>query len=732
MTLLLEKFRKEVLAVGLEDVIGQVLSYNASAEIPLIRQAYQFAQEAHRGQVRKSGEDYITHPLGVALILANLQLDVITIVAGLLHDVVEDTQISLEEIKANFGEEIALLVDGVTKLSRIEFKSKEEQQVENLRKMFLAMAKDIRVILIKLADRLHNMRTLKHHEPHKQREIAEETMEIFAPLAHRLGIFKLKWELEDRALRYLEPESYNQLVEKISMQRQEREEYISEVIGILREKLQEAEVEADIQGRPKHFYSIYNKMVKQSKELSEIYDLIAVRVVVESVKDCYGALGIIHTLWKPIPGRFKDYIAMPKPNMYQSLHTTVIGLRGEPFEVQIRTWEMHRTAEYGIAAHWRYKEGRPEENGDFEEKLKWLRQLLEWQRDMGDAREFMESLKIDLFSDRVYVFTPKGDVVELPAGSVPIDFAYRVHTAVGNQCIGAKVNGRIVTLDYQLKTGDIVTILTSKSGGPSRDWIKIAQTSQAKNRIKHWFKREKRDENIIKGRELLDKEVKKQSLDAAEVFKTDYLLEAAKRFNIPTVEDLYAAVGDGAITALQVLSRIREKFMTSREESALRPAVTPWSGFGKPSHGIRVRGVDNIMVRLSRCCNPLPGDNIVGYITRGRGVSVHRADCPNIVHHHLDERERMIDVAWDTEFDAVYQVQIEALAMDRPQLATDIMTAIADTKTIINSVHARATRNNMATVDLKIEIRSLDHLQYIMDKVKRIRDVMEVKRVTPS
>ncbi|MHB1418156.1 MAG: RelA/SpoT family protein [Bacillota bacterium] len=718
--------------MSLEAVIGQVLSYNPSADIPLIRKAYQFAQEAHRGQVRKSGEDYIVHPLGVAYILANLQLDVITIAAGLLHDVVEDTPVTLDEIKTIFGEEIALLVDGVTKLSRIEYKSKVEQQVENLRKMFLAMAKDIRVILIKLADRLHNMRTLKHHEPRKQREIAEETLEIFAPLAHRLGIFRLKWELEDRALRYLEPEKYHELVEKISMRRQEREEYINEVMGILREKLQEAEIEADIQGRPKHFFSIYNKMVKQNKELSEIYDLIAVRVVVDSVKECYGSLGIIHALWKPIPGRFKDYIAMPKPNMYQSLHTTVIGPRGEPFEVQIRTLEMHRTSEYGIAAHWKYKEGHPGEDSEFEEKLKWLRQLLEWQRDTGDAREFMESLKIDLFSDRVYVFTPKGDVVELPAGSVPIDFAYRVHTAVGNQCAGAKVNGRIVTLDYQLQTGDIVSILTSKSGNPSRDWLKIAQTSQAKSRIKHWFKKEKREENIVKGRESLDKEIKKLGLEASEIYKTDYLLEAAKRFNIATADDLYATIGDGAVTPLQVLSRIREKYMTPKDESSSRPAVKPWSGFGRPSHGIRVRGVEDILVRLSRCCNPLPGDNIVGYITRGRGVSIHRADCPNMVHHHLDEKERMIDVAWDTESDAVYQVQIEALAMDRPLLATDIMTTIADTKTIINAVHARATRNSMATVDLKIEIRSLDHLQYIMDKVKRIRDVVEVKRITPS
>ncbi|GAW92697.1 RelA/SpoT family protein [Calderihabitans maritimus] len=720
--------------MDIEGLKAKVLSYNPKADLELIDRAYRYAAEAHKGQKRRSGEEYITHPLEVAGILVELKLDVITIAAGLLHDVVEDTSITLPELEGQFGSEIALLVDGVTKLSRIEFNSKEEQQVENLRKMFLAMAKDIRVILIKLADRLHNMRTLKHQPDEKQKEIAEETLEIFAPLAHRLGIFKIKWELEDLALRFLEPEVYYDLVEKIARKRQEREQYLNKVIEVLREKLSAAGIEADIQGRPKHFYSIYNKMVKQQKELSEIYDLIAVRIIVNTVKECYGALGIIHALWKPIPGRFKDYIAMPKPNMYQSLHTTVIGPEGEPFEIQIRTWDMHRTAEYGIAAHWRYKEGKTEGDKDFEEKLTWLRQLLEWQRDMRDAREFMETLKIDLFSDRVYVFTPKGDVIELPAGSVPVDFAYRIHSDVGHQCVGARVNGRIVPLDYKLKTGDIVEILTSKGSKPSRDWLSLVQTSQAKNKIRQWFRKEKREENLERGRELLEKEAKKQGLEVAETLKNERLLAAAKRFNIFTVDDLYVAVGDGALTAYQVISKIREDMGIARtEEKTTAPAVKSTKGYGKPSHGVRVKGIEDVVVRLSRCCNPLPGDSIVGYVTRGRGVSVHRSDCPNLINHQNQEKERIIEVEWDTEKEeGVYQVQIEAVAIDRPRLAMDIMAAVADTKTIINAVHARATKNKLATVDLKIEIRSLEHLEYVMQKVRKIKDVLEVKRVTPS
>jgi len=714
----------------LQRIIARIKEYNPKAELDIVKKAYKFAASAHAGQKRKSGDNYMVHPIEVAYILAQLQMDIITIAAGLLHDVVEDTEITLEKLEAEFGPEAATLVDGVTKLSRIAYKSKEEQQVENLRKMFLAMAKDIRVILIKLADRLHNMRTLKHQPVHKQKEIAEETLEIFAPLAHRLGIFKIKWELEDLAFRYLHPENYYQLVKRISMKRKTWGNYINRFIEQLKEKAEEMEIPVDIQGRSKHFYSIYNKMVRQEKDINEIYDLIAIRIIVDNIKDCYAVLGMIHSLWKPIPGRFKDYIAMPKPNMYQSLHTTVIGPEGEPVEIQIRTWDMHRTAEYGIAAHWRYKEGKSGDQG-FDKKLSWLRQILEWQQELGDAREFMESLKIDLFSDRVYVFTPRGDVMELPAGSVPIDFAYRVHTMVGHQCIGAKVNGRIVPLDYKLKTGDIVEILTAKGSGPSRDWLSLVQTSQAKNRIRSWFKKEKREENLLKGKELLEREAKKAGLAPGDVLKSGQLLEAARRYNISSVDDLYVAVGDGGVTPLQVLGQLKELF-SLKESKGSAPVVKPWDGYGKASQGVRVKGVENLMVRLARCCNPIPGDDIVGYITRGRGISIHRGDCPNIGHARQNEKERLVDVTWDAEEGAVYQVQLEALALDRPRLAMDIMNTIAETKTIINSVHARAKRNNLAVVDLKIEIRSMEHLHYLMEKIRRVKDVLEVKRITPG
>ncbi|NLO90253.1 MAG: bifunctional (p)ppGpp synthetase/guanosine-3',5'-bis(diphosphate) 3'-pyrophosphohydrolase [Clostridia bacterium] len=716
--------------MDIETIIEVVKSYNKKADISLIKKAYDFALEAHRGQYRLSGEEYIEHPLNVALILAELELDVATIAAGILHDVVEDTEVTLEEIKEEFGEEIALLIDGVTKLSRIEFTSKEEQQVENLRKMFLAMAKDIRVILIKLADRLHNMRTLAHQSKEKQKEISEETLEIFAPLAHRLGIFRIKWELEDLSLRFLNPNRYYDLVKKISKRRQEREEYINKVIEILKEELEKVNIKADISGRPKHFYSIYNKMVKKGKSLNEIYDLIAVRVIVNSVKDCYGVLGIIHALWKPIPGRFKDYIAMPKPNMYQSLHTTVIGPQGEPIEVQIRTWEMHRTAEYGIAAHWKYK-NQVEGDEDFEKKLSWLRQLLEWQRDMKDAREFMESLKIDFFSDRVYVFTPKGDVVELPAGSVPIDFAYKVHTQVGHTCVGAKVNGKIVPLDYKLKTGDIVEIITSKGSGPSRDWLNIVQTSQAKNRIRNWFKKIGKEDRAAKGKELLEKEVLRNGLKVGDVVNNERLLEVGKRFNLSKVEDVYAAIGDGTITPQQVISRIKEKYLEDDTEQII-PEIKPARRSDKSSKGVRVKGVGDIMVRLARCCNPLPGDDIVGYITRGRGITIHRSDCPNILYYRAEEEQRILDeVSWDTNNAATYRVAIEIEAIDRPRLAADIMNVVADSKIVINAINARAVSNKLALLHLKVEVKSLEQMDRLMEKLRRVHDVLEVRRVVP-
>ncbi len=723
--------------MSIENLINKVKSYNEKADVDSIYKAYLFAKEAHEGQHRKSGQDYIVHPVGTTLILADLHMDVTTIIAGLLHDVVEDTNIPLEKIIEQFGEDVALLVDGVTKLSMIEYKSKEEHQVENLRKMFLAMAKDIRVIIIKLADRLHNMRTLDHQLPEKQKEIAEETIEIFAPIAHRLGIFKIKWELEDLALRYQHPEKYYKLVESISMKRLEREEYINGVMQILQEKLIEVGIKADIEGRPKHFFSIYNKMNKQQKDLNEIYDLIAVRVIVDSVKDCYGALGIIHTLWKPIPMRFKDYIAMPKPNMYQSLHTTVLGPKGEPFEIQIRTWEMHKTSEYGIAAHWEYKDGKVDDD-KFREKMTWLRQLLEWQSDQEDDKEFMESLKVDFFSDRVYVFTPKGDVIELPAGSVPLDFAYRIHSDVGHNCVGAKINGKIVPLDYNLKTGDIVEVLTTKGTGPSRDWISLVQTSQAKNRIRQWFRKDQREENIIKGRELLEKECKKQGLPTGDVLKNTYLLEAAKRFAIQTVDDLYVAVAENINSALQVIKWIVEQYKIKTKKDlkeidkvSEKIATKLFSGYGKPSEGVRVRGVDNLLIRLARCCNPLPGDDIVGYITKGRGISIHRSDCRNIS-GSIDAEDRFIDVAWDDYVESMYQVHIEITGFDRAGLALDIMNSVMDTKTIINAINARATRNKLAVVDLKIELKSVEHLRMIIERLKKIKDVIEVKRLTPS
>lgn len=702
----------------------------------LAEKAYYFAEEAHRGQLRNSGEDYIQHPLEVAKILLELEMDEATIAAALLHDVVEDTPCTIEDIEKEFGPQVALMVDGVTKLGRIPYKTKVEQQVENLRKMFLAMAKDIRVILIKLADRLHNMRTLKYHSPEKQKEIAQETIEIFAPLANRLGIFRIKWELEDLSFRYLKPQEYYDLSEGIAFKRREREDHINGVIEQLRHRLGEVGIHVEIAGRPKHFYSIYRKMMTQNKELNEIYDLTAVRVIVDSVNDCYGALGIIHTMWKPLPGRFKDYIAMPKPNMYQSLHTTLVGAHGEPFEIQIRTWEMHRTAEYGIAAHWKYKEGGKAISGSFDQKLSWIRQLLEWQHDSKDAGEFMESLKIDLFSDTVFVFTPKGDVVELPAGSCPIDFAYRVHTDVGHRCVGGKINSRIVPLDTKLVNGDIVEILTSKqSSGPSQDWLSFVKTSQAKSRVRQWFKKEKREENIARGRESLEREIRKLGLEPSAILKPDTLLAFAKSYNITNIDDLFAAMGDGAVTINKFLMRLREDLSKEEKEKLQLAAlqlgeVKPSSGSGKSSQGVRVKGVDNILVRFSRCCNPLPGDDIVGYITRGRGVSIHRRDCENIRAHDEEELNRMVEVIWDdSQPDTIYPVDIEIFGIDRARLVTDVMNTVMETRTHILGINARVSKDQMAHIQLRIEIRNLGNLYNVMQKIRRVKDVSSVERV---
>ncbi|MCF6096644.1 bifunctional (p)ppGpp synthetase/guanosine-3',5'-bis(diphosphate) 3'-pyrophosphohydrolase [Thermovorax subterraneus] len=709
----------------------RIKSYNPTANLELVDRAYEFAQKAHDGQHRISGEMYIFHPLEVAIILADLELDTITIAAGLLHDVVEDTEYTLEDINREFGDEIALLVDGVTKLGKLEFKTKEEQQAENLRKMFLAMAKDIRVILIKLADRLHNMRTLKYLPVEKQKEIAIETLEIFAPLAHRLGISKIKWELEDLAFRYLEPERYYELVEKVAKKRREREEHINKMIAILEKKLEAAGIKAEIQGRPKHFYSIYKKMKEQNKSFEQIYDLTAVRIIVSSVRDCYAALGVVHTLWKPIPGRFKDYIAMPKPNMYQSLHTTVIDSSGEPLEIQIRTYEMHKTAEYGIAAHWRYKEGN--KSDDFDKKLSWLREILDWQRDLRDAKEFMESLKIDLFSDEVYVFTPKGDVINLPAGSCPIDFAYRIHTDIGNRCIGAKVNGKIVPLDYKLKNGDIVEIITSAhSNGPSRDWLQFVKSTQAKNKIRQWFKKERREENINRGKEMLEKEAKRQGYDIYQLINQDFMDNLLKKLSFQNIDDLFASVGYGGISATQAVQKILEEYKknvrSDKGELESAKGEQKFKQKNKIFEGVKIDGVDNVLVKFSRCCNPVPGDKIVGYITRGRGVSIHRQDCPNVINNVYD-KERLIEVKWDGFKEKSFPVEIEASGYDRPGMLSDVLDILGDMNTTIDLVNARASKNGIAVIDLILEITDKQHLDNIIQKLKKINGIFEVRRV---
>lgn len=710
-----------------------IIKYNPSADIELIKKAYNFAKEAHKGQYRVSGELFILHPLEVAMILTDLRLDAATIAAGLLHDVVEDTKYSLEDIEKNFGKEIALLVDGVTKLGKIEYKTKEEQQAENLRKMFLAMAEDIRVILIKLADRLHNMRTLRYLSKAKQREKSIETIEIFAPLAHRLGISRIKWELEDLAFRYLEPDYYYELVDKVAKKRKEREAHINQMISILKKRLNSAGIETDIHGRPKHFYSIYKKMKNQNKTFEQIYDLTAVRVIVKTVRDCYAALGVIHTMWKPIPGRFKDYIAMPKPNMYQSLHTTVIDSAGDPLEIQIRTFEMHKTAEYGIAAHWKYKEGGSSDV-DFDKKLSWLREILDWQRELSDAKDFMESLKIDLFTDEVYVFTPRGEVIDLPMGSCPLDFAYRIHTDIGNQCIGAKVNGKMVPFDYKLANGDIVEIITSaNSNGPSRDWLNIIKSSQAKNKIKQWFKRERRDENITRGKDLLEKEAKRQGYDIYQLIKYDFIQELLKRSNFKNIDDLYATIGYGGLTSKQALQKILDEYKRNvkpNHVSSIKDKTTlKVKQKSKTNKGVKVDGIDNVLVRFAKCCNPVPGDQIIGYVTRGRGVSIHRCDCFN-VKNNLYDRRRFIEVKWEGfSNNTSYSVEIEVSGRDKSGLLSNVINTISDMRMTIDAINAKTTENGIAVIDIILEITDRQHLENTMKKLRSIDGVLGVKRV---
>jgi len=720
---------------GFNKLIEKIKDYDPNCNLEMIEKAYKLSSKAHEGQQRVSGEPYIIHPLEVAYILAEMEMDCTSIVAAILHDTVEDTNCTYDTIKEQFGEEVANLVDGVTKLSKIPYTTKEELQAENFRKMFLAMAKDIRVILIKLADRLHNMRTLKFKAKEKQIEIANETLEIYAPLAHRLGISKIKWELEDLCLRYLNPTQYYELVEKIAKKRKEREEYIKQIINTLYEKIDELGITANIDGRPKHFYSIYNKMVKQNKTLDQIYDLFAVRIIVDSVKDCYSILGLVHELYKPMPGRFKDYIAMPKPNMYQSLHTTLIGPEGLQFEVQIRTWEMHRVAEYGIAAHWKYKEGRSVAS-DLDNKLAWLRQMMEWQKELKDPDEFMETLKIDLFTDEVFVFTPKGDVINLPAGSTPIDFAYSIHSAIGNKMMGAKVNGVIKNLDYTLQNGDIVEILTSSSvHGPSPDWIKIAKSSQARNKIKQWFKKEKREENIAKGKEAVEKEIKKLGLTQSQLFRSEWLEPILRKHRYNSLDDLYASIGYGGISASRVVSRLKDEFKKTlkpeeiealfHEESSQKKDVKR----KKPAaeHGIIVTGIDNCLIRISKCCNPVPGDPIIGYITRGRGVSVHRKDCPN-VQSSSEVENRFIGVSWYTAENASYNADITVEANDRTALLMDITNTIAEEKIPLKAINARTTKYNTAVMNITLEINNTEQLDKIIRKLRKVDSVFNVTR----
>ncbi len=745
---------------------AKIHRYNPRGDLGLVEKAYEVALAAHAEQRRVSGEPYIDHPLAVAGCLADLELDLPTLAAGLLHDVVEDSSYTLEEIREGFGEEVAGMVDGVTKLSRIEHLSREEMQAENLRKMVLAMAKDVRVILIKLADRLHNLKTLKYLPEKKRVEIARESLEIFAPLAHRLGIFRLKGEMEDLALYHLEPEKYKEVAEKVSRKRREREEYINNLVAVLQEKLVAVGIAADIQGRPKNFYSIYKKMYTQNKDFSQIYDLVAIRVIVDNVKDCYGALGIVHALWKPIPGRFKDYLAMPKSNMYQSLHTTVIGPTGEPFEIQIRTWEMHRTAEYGIAAHWRYKEGTPTDRA-MDEKLAWLRQVMDWQHDLRDAKDFVETLKIDLFDDEVFVFTPKGQVIDLPTGATPIDFAYRIHTDVGHHCAGAKVNGKIVPLDYRLKSGDITEILTNKnSAGPSRGWLALAVTSGAKNRIRQWFKTKNREENLARGRDSLEKESRRQGFDAAELLRPEWLEVARRRYNLGTTDDLLATVGYGGLSTVQVISRLREEYRKEKKVAAetggavagtsggaggpgsagspgalnaagaagvagaagAEAAERVWQGYGKAVNGVRVKGIDNVLVRFSRCCLPVPGDRIIGYVTRGRGVSIHRWDCPNSK-ELLAEPGRLIEVAWDRAEETQRPVEIRVQANDRAGLLADVAGAVAEKGVNILTARVRVDKKRTALVDVTMEIASLRELEGIMERICALPGVVKAERV---
>ncbi len=728
----------EVQNKSIEDIISLVKQKKRWADTKLIIKAYNYAKEKHGTQCRKSGEPYIIHPVQVAYILADIGLDEATICAALLHDVVEDTEVTHEDLVRDFGEEIATMVAGVTKLGELRYQaSTEERQVENYRKMFLAMGKDIRVIIIKLADRLHNLRTLKYLRRDRQIANAKETMELYAPLANRLGIYSLKWELEDLAFKYLYPEEYRELVAGIDKKREERLQFIEKIMDDIRGQLKKQRIEAEVTGRAKHLYSIYRKMKRDNKTLDQIYDLFALRILVNSVKDCYAALGVVHEMYSPMPGRFKDYIAVPKPNMYQSIHTTLLGEKGTPFEVQIRTWEMHRIAEYGIAAHWAYKEANYGKKGKqvvtvTKDKLAWLRETLEWQQDMKDPQEFLNTLKTELFEDEVYVFTPKGKILVLPRDATPIDFAYNIHEEIGNHMVGCKINSKMMPIITKLQSGDIVEIMTSDSQkGPSRDWLKFIKTTKAKSKIQSWFKKEQRSENIEKGKDLIDKEIKRIGISHDELFKQDYINAALDRYKFKNLEDMYASVGFGAISQVKIISRMLEEYRKSHKEENIEQKIeeltTKRKNVKPSSTGVVVKGIDNCLVKLSKCCNPVPGDNIIGYITKGRGVSVHRTDCVN-VKDLLKEEDRIIDVYWYTEKAASYNVDITVFANDRSGLLADVIQVLSNLKTKLMGLNSKATKEHIATIEITIEVENIEELNKVLKELRKVDSVYEVTR----
>ena len=730
-----------------KELINSVLKYHPSTDISMIEKAYKVASEAHEGQKRKSGEPYIIHPLCVAIILADLELDKETIVAGLLHDAVEDTWMTYEEVEKEFGSEVALLVDGVTKLGQLSYSAdKVEVQAENLRKMFLAMAKDIRVILIKLADRLHNMRTLQYMRPEKQQEKARETMDIYAPIAMRLGISKIKVELDDLSLKYLKPDVYYDLVHKVALRKSEREQFVGAIVKEVKKHMDDANIKAQVDGRVKHFFSIYKKMVNQDKTSDQIYDLFAVRILVDTVKDCYAALGVIHEMYKPIPGRFKDYIAMPKPNMYQSLHTTLIGPNGQPFEIQIRTYEMHRTAEYGIAAHWKYKEssdGKAPVGKSEEEKLNWLRQILEWQRDMSDNKEFMSLLKndLDLFADSVYCFTPQGDVKTLPSGSTPVDFAYSVHSAVGNKMVGARVNGKLVPIEYEIKNGDRIEIITSQnSQGPSRDWLKLVKSTQAKNKINQWFKKELKEDNILKGKEMLAQYARAKGFKIANYTKTQYLEAVLRKYGFRDWDSVLAAIGHGGLKEGQVFNKLVEAYDKENKKNLTDEQVLEAASetqeklhIAKSKSGIVVKGIHDVAVRFSKCCNPIPGDEIVGFVTRGRGITIHRTDCVNVLNMSETDRTRLIEAEWqqpDTKEKEKYTAEIQVYANNRTGLLVDLSKIFTERKIDLRSINSRTSKQEKATISMSFEIGSKEELRSLIEKIRQVESVIDVERTT--